>query len=65
MKDKFYNVDYEEQETVINIDYCKKELHLYSSRKAVCDRIISKIGEPTKKHYTNKKISGVSWTIPF
>lgn len=65
MKSKFYNTDYEEQESIINIDYSKKQLYLYSNRKAVCDRIISKIGEPTKKYYSNNKISGVSWIIPF
>ena len=62
---KFYNVDYEEQETIINIDYCKKELYLYSSRNAVCNRIIGKIGEPTRKYYTQQKVSGAMWVIPF
>lgn len=62
---KFHNIDYEEQETIININYCKKEICLYTSRKAVYERIIKKIGEPTKKYYTDKKISGANWTIPF
>ncbi len=62
---KFYHTDYEEQETTINIDYHKKEMLLYTSRKGVHERIVKKIGEPTKKYYTNKKISGASWTIPF
>lgn len=62
---KFYNIDYEEQETIININYCKKEICLYTSRKAVYERIIKKIGEPTKKYYTDKRISGANWTIPF
>lgn len=62
---KFYNIDYEEQETIININYCKKEICLYTSRRAVYDRIIKKIGEPTRKYYTDKKISGANWTIPF
>lgn len=39
---KFHNIDYEEQETIININYCKKEICLYTSRKAVYDRIIKK-----------------------
>ncbi len=65
MKDKFYNTDYDEQETIINIDYYKKEVSLYTSRKAVHERIIKKIGKPTKQYYTDKKISGANWIIPF
>lgn len=65
MKDKFYNTEYEEQESIINIDYCKKQLCLYTSRKAVYDRIIKKLGNPTTKYYTDKKISGATWYIPF
>ncbi|MCI8444633.1 MAG: hypothetical protein HFJ37_05770 [Clostridia bacterium] len=63
--DKFYNINYEEQETIVNIDYYKKEVLLYTSRKAAHERIVKKIGKPTKKYYTNKKISGASWIIPF
>ena len=62
---KFYNTDYDEQETIINIDYYKKEVSLYTSRKAVNERIVKKIGEPTKKWYTDKMISCANWVIPF
>lgn len=65
MKDKFYNTDYEEQESIINIDYCKKQLYLYTSRRTVYERIVKKLGNPTTKYYTNKKISGANWIIPF
>lgn len=65
MKNKFYNTEYEEQESLINIDYCKKQLCLYTNRKAVYDRIIKKLGNPTIKYYTDKKISSAIWYIPF
>ena len=65
MKDKFYDTNYDEQESIINIDYCKKQFYLYTSRKAVYDRIVKKLGNPTNKYYTNKKISSASWIIPF
>ena len=65
MKDKFYNTDYEEQETIINIDYFKSELYLYTSRRMVYTRIFNKLGEPNKKYYTNKQLSGAVWNIPF
>ena len=62
---KFYNTDYEEQETIVNVDYYKKVVSLYTSRKAVYERIVKKIGEPTKKYYADKKINGGNWIIPF
>lgn len=65
MKEKFYNTDFEEQESIINIDYCKKQLHLYTCRKSAYDRILKKLGNPTNKYYTDKKISGANWIIPF
>lgn len=62
---KFYNTPLEEQETIINIDYSKKEINCYTSRYAVYNKLLAKLGEPTEKFYTSKKISGASWTIPF
>ena len=62
---KFYNTNPEEQETIINVDYGKREVHCYTSRYAVYDRLKAKIGEPTQTFYTNKKISGATWIIPF
>lgn len=62
---KFYNTSLDEQETIINVDYGKREVHCYTSRYAVYDRLLAKLGEPTKTFYTNKKISGASWIIPF
>lgn len=62
---KFYDTNYEEQETILNIDYVNSELSLYTSRKAVYNRIQSKLGEPTKAYYTNKQVSAGKWIIPF
>lgn len=62
---KFYNTSPEEQETIINIDYAQKEVNCYTSRYAVYERLKKKLGEPTQTYYTNKKISGASWIIPF
>ena len=62
---KFYNTISEEQETIINLDYYAKELHIYSSRKAVIQRLYIKLGEPTKTDYINKALTGANWKIPF
>ncbi len=62
---KFYNTIPEEQETIININYGAKKVNCYTSRYAVYERLIKKLGEPTQVYYIDKKISGASWTIPF
>lgn len=64
-KEKFYETDTDEQETIINVDYAERNVKCYTSRYAVYDRLLLKIGEPTKKYYTNKKVSGAIWIIPF
>ena len=62
---KFYDTDLEEQETTTNIDYYKKVVSMFTSRKTVYNRYFKLLGEPTKIYYTNKKISGGQWIIPF
>ena len=62
---KFYSTSNEEQETIINVDYGAKEVNLYTSRNAQFNRLSKKLGEPTKIYYTNKKISGANWKVPF
>lgn len=52
---KFYNTSPDEQETIMNVDYGKREVHCYTSRYAVYDRLRAKLGEPTKTFYTDKK----------
>ena len=60
----FYKTSKEEQETIINIIYSKKELSIYTSRKSVYERIKRKLGDPNKIYYTQRKITGVRWNIP-
>ena len=62
---KFYKTNIEEQETIINIDYFASKVNLYTCQKTVYDRLIKKVGEPNKTYYTDKKIRGASWQIPF
>lgn len=62
---KYYNTLPEEQETIINIDYFARVLHIYSSRKSVIQRLYIKLGEPNKTDYINKHIASASWNIPF
>lgn len=61
----FYNTIPEEQETIINIDYEKSTVTIYTSKKSIYNRLVKKIGNPTKHFYTNKKISSAKWEIPF
>ncbi len=63
--DKFYKTSLEEQETIINIDYFASKVNLYTCQKNVYARIVKKIGKPSKTYYTDKKISGARWQIPF
>lgn len=62
---KYYNTIPEEKETQINIDYFERTLNIYSSRKAVIQRLYTKLGEPTKTDYIDKALTGASWNIPF
>lgn len=62
---KFYNTIPEEQESIINLDYFGRNLYIYSSRKAVIQRLYDKLGEPTKTYYIDKALTGASWEIPF
>lgn len=63
--ENFYNTAIEEQETVIIIDYFESKLKVYTSRKSIYKKICRKIGEPNETYYTNGKISGAKWDIPF
>ena len=51
----------DEQETLINIDYCEKTINIYTSRKQVGERLKKKIGEPTDKYVSNNKIYAVNY----
>ena len=51
----------DEQETLINIDYCEKTINVYTSRKQVGERLKKKMGEPTDKYVSNGKIYAVNY----
>ena len=55
------NISRDEQETVINIDYCEKQINVYTSRKSVANRLEKKIGEPTKIYLNGDKIYAVDY----
>lgn len=55
------NIPREEQETIINIDYFEKEITVYTSRKSVADRLIKKLGEPSKVYTSFKKVYAVDY----
>ena len=58
---KWEIVPRDEQETIINIDYCEKTINVYTSRKQVGERLKQKIGEPTDKYISNNKIYAVNY----
>lgn len=58
---KWEIVPRDEQETLINVDYCEKKITIYTSRKATGERLFKKIGEPTKTDFHNGLISGVTY----
>lgn len=51
----------DEQETLINIDYCEKAINVYTSRKQVGERLKKKIGEPTDVYKNGNKIYAVNY----
>lgn len=51
----------EEQETMLNIDYCDKTISVYTSRKSVGERLYKKLGEPTRTETQNGLISSVTY----
>lgn len=51
----------DEQETLINIDYCEKTINVYTSRKQVAERLKKKIGEPTDVYKNGNKIYAVNY----
>lgn len=52
----------EEQETIINVDYCDKTIGIYTNRKAVADRLEKKMGKPSKIYGDNELIFAVEYT---
>lgn len=64
-KEKFYNIDRNEQETDIIIDYAAKVVTVYTSRYSVYDKLSKKISNPDETDYVGKKIASATWRIPF
>lgn len=65
MKNIYYNNTAKEQETIINIDYCKAIVHIYTSRKNTCEKLKRILKEPKEIIKTQGEISGMKWEIPF
>lgn len=63
MKDKNWEiVPLDEQECLINVDYCDRKITVYTSRKSVGVRLMKKLGQPTKIYEHDGKISAVEYT---
>ncbi len=62
---KYYKTLPEEQETVVNINYYARTLHLYTSKKSVIKRLNAKLGESNKTDYINGYVTSASWSISF
>lgn len=62
---KLYNTDFEEQETIVHIDYARSQIYLYSCRKTVIKKLKDKLGEPNKAYIIRDQVSGASWTLSF
>lgn len=58
---KWEVVPRDEQETIINVDYCEKTISIYTTRKATADRLLKKVGEPTKTDLHNGSIYAVTY----
>lgn len=56
---KWEIVPRDEQETIINIDYCEKIIKVYTTRKSVADRLLKKVGKPTKIYESDNRVYAV------
>lgn len=65
IKESFFYTIFEEQETIINIDYSKSEISIYTNRQSIYLRILHKLGEPNEKFYIENKLCGARWIINF
>lgn len=55
----------DEQETLINVDYYEKTVSVYTCRKSTADRLLKKLGEPSKVDMHNGFVSGVTYIKSF
>lgn len=52
----------DEQETMVNIDYYEKTINVYTTRKSVGERLIRKLGKPTKIHKNGDSVYAIEYT---
>lgn len=62
---KFYDTNYEEQETQVNINYSDSMVDIYTSRKMTFDRLKFKLGDPDDTYCISGKVTGGRWKVPF
>lgn len=58
---EWISVPREEQETIINIDYGKRTLNFYTSRKTIANRLEKKIGMADKVEMIGGKVYAASY----
>lgn len=58
---KWETVPLDEQETIVNIDYYEKTINVYTSRKSVAERLMRKIGKPSRVFETNGYVQAVEY----
>lgn len=64
-EDKWISIPIDEQETIINLDYQDKCLHLYTCNQATSKRLQKKIGKPNEIDHQNNLVCGTTWEIKF
>ena len=57
----WYEIPRDEQETVINIDYYERTISLYTTRKAVANKLLKKLGQPTRVDTIEGKTASVEY----
>jgi len=55
----------DEQETLIDVDYYKKIVSVYTCRKSTADRLLKKLGKPAKIDMHDGFVSGVTYIKSF
>lgn len=60
-----YDTNYDEQETIVNIDYAGSTVSIYTCRRVTFNKLKTKLGKPTRTYYIKKKVCGGTWEIPF
>lgn len=58
------NVPFEEQETIININYDERIIDFYTSRKSIARRLERKVGKPDDITMVDNEICAISYHRP-